>query len=618
MSEALVTIFKDILSVNDPKYITVDTALQRIREGKSKAKVEEIRTCLDKEKRNKLKNNLPCVVFGGSFGRRAENALIQASGFMVLDFDNVEDPEQLAKTTLPTHSFIYAAWVSPSGTGVKALVKIADPTKYRLHFAALAKDFPGIDESGKDMVRVAFESYDPHIYINTNATTYTKILEVKYENTKVQTTKVVEESRTIYTKLRTWLENRGCHFAQGNRNNYITRLAAACNRFGIASSDALSLIQQDFLRSDSDFTQKEIERSINGIYTRFKSTHATAEFEQNTVVDKTTRKEVQSEVLDMESEPKDIIYLNDVKEDLLHDFKHGTQKGETTYFESIDKHFRWMRGEVTMFGGIPNHGKSTLLMQLELIKCIKENKKAAVFSPETNPPLFFYRELIRTMIGRPIERYVQDHMSLEEFEYGMKHIQDMFYFIYPKNAAPTPCYILDRFLEMIIKKNVDIVTIDPINQLDNDWQKYNRDDQYWSVILNDFKRFALDNNPYFVIVGHPTKMHKEKDGNYPAPDIYNYAGGAMLPNKLDNIICWHRPEYSTNKDNPMGEFRSQKIKKQSLNGHPGMCQLDYDRWKGRFYENGNSPFNEKKPTVHQAPIDYTVPITEASTIDLPF
>ena len=80
------TIFKNIYS-KEPHYISIDEAIERIRVGKSRVNVDEIRYTVDKEKANKLKANLPSVCFSGKFAKnRTDQDVLQHSGFIVLDF----------------------------------------------------------------------------------------------------------------------------------------------------------------------------------------------------------------------------------------------------------------------------------------------------------------------------------------------------------------------------------------------------------------------------------------------------------------------------------------------------------------------------------------------------
>jgi hypothetical protein len=88
------------------------------------------------------------------------------------------------------------------------------------------------------------------------------------------------------------------------------------------------------------------------------------------------------------------------------------------------------------------------------------------------------------------------------------------------------------------------VIIDPFNQMGNDYAKTGgRSDKYLETTLSLFSKFAKDQKLYFFIVAHPAKPVKlSKDVlNYPCPDYYDIADGAMWANKMDNILMFHRP-----------------------------------------------------------------------------
>ena len=149
----IATIFKNIFS-KEPHFIKIENALDRIRSGASKSLVMDIRNALDKEKANKLKLNLPSVCFSGKFGLdRKDEQLIEHSGFIVLDFDDISELRD-KQTEIISHDFVYACWVSPSGNGLKALVKVADGKKHREHFQSLQEVFPEVDRSGINVSRV--------------------------------------------------------------------------------------------------------------------------------------------------------------------------------------------------------------------------------------------------------------------------------------------------------------------------------------------------------------------------------------------------------------------------------------------------------------------------------
>ena len=93
--------------------------MTRIQSGKSGSLIAQVREG-DKDK----KRRLPVVCFSGEFSSRADDALFEHSGFIVLDFDHVN--VDATKTALATDDYVHSCWVSPSGDGIKALVQITN------------------------------------------------------------------------------------------------------------------------------------------------------------------------------------------------------------------------------------------------------------------------------------------------------------------------------------------------------------------------------------------------------------------------------------------------------------------------------------------------------------
>ena len=117
-----ITIFKTIFD-KKAHHIDVIDALERIKNGASGAMVTSIRSELDKEKRNDLKSKLPAICFSGVFDERKDESLKNHSGLMVLDFDDVSEMDDMFER-LKAWKHTFAVWVSPSGNGLKCLVKI--------------------------------------------------------------------------------------------------------------------------------------------------------------------------------------------------------------------------------------------------------------------------------------------------------------------------------------------------------------------------------------------------------------------------------------------------------------------------------------------------------------
>ena len=138
-----------------------------------RAKVEALRALpYGSAEFNQAKRQMPCYTPSGVFEVRNSEGLICHSGVLCVEWDKVEDVDAL-KDLLGGLPFVYYAGLSCSGRGVFALVKIADPTKHRAYFRALANYFGGIgykvDESGKDVCRLRVASWDGSPIFNANS-----------------------------------------------------------------------------------------------------------------------------------------------------------------------------------------------------------------------------------------------------------------------------------------------------------------------------------------------------------------------------------------------------------------------------------------------------------------
>ncbi len=157
-----VSYFSDIYNSRYPQGSLPLTSVlfsERVR-----AKVEALRSLpYGSAAFSQAKRSMPCYTPSGVFEVRNSEGLICHSGVLCVEWDKVEDVDAL-KDLLGGLPFIFYAGLSCSGRGVFALIKIADPTKHRAYFRALADYFDGIgcevDRCGSDVCRLRVASYD--------------------------------------------------------------------------------------------------------------------------------------------------------------------------------------------------------------------------------------------------------------------------------------------------------------------------------------------------------------------------------------------------------------------------------------------------------------------------
>ena len=347
-----VTIFKDIKDTSQPFYRDVKLVLKRIEDGSSKDLVKEIRKTKDKEQRNSLKKRLPAICFSGQFNKRNDNSLLEHSGLICLDFDGYKSNKDLLqeKEKLSKNKYIYSVFISPSGKGLKALVKIPpNVDNHRNYFNSLKKYFKSdfFDVTSKNVSRVCYESYDPLIYLSKNSSIWDKIEEQEYvEKTKYKdkpSIPLTDENKIVDILVKWWEKKYGLR--DGERNNNVYILAAAFNDFGVPKTLA-EYVMSNF--DSKDFNRNEILRTINSAYANTHN-HGTKYYEDEDKVNlikqqlrrgvnKTEIKcHIQSEKIDDESIEEVIDKLEE--EQTENKFWEKSQKGKIKIIHFYFKNF---------------------------------------------------------------------------------------------------------------------------------------------------------------------------------------------------------------------------------------------------------------------------------------
>ena len=265
-----ITIFRNIKETEQPFYRPIDVILTRIKEGASKDLVKEIRKENDKTRINQLKQELPAICFSGTFNKRNDSAIMEHSGFICLDFDGYKKNKDLLeeKERISKDKHTYSVFISPSGNGLKVIVKIPqDIDNHKNYFNSLESHFSSehFDKTSKNISRVCYESYDPLIYINTNSSVWSKIEEQEYvERDKYRdrvTIPITDENKIIDILIKWW--EKKYPMVEGQRNHNIYVLAAAFNDFGVNKSLAEYVMGNYQSR---DFPIGEIRRTIDSAY----------------------------------------------------------------------------------------------------------------------------------------------------------------------------------------------------------------------------------------------------------------------------------------------------------------------------------------------------------------
>jgi hypothetical protein len=260
-----ISIYKNISSTVPLKDTGVFKVLDLIKNGHYKKDVALIRVEKTKAERDKLKALIPYVTFSGTFTSRANANLKNHSGLACLDYDHVDKLEEL-REIVNLDNFTFASFISPSGDGLKVLVKIPkvdNNDDYKDYYLELIKHFEKyhkMDEGTKDIARACYLSYDENLFINNESELFAK----KFYRPLPKETKIINipvtDKNDVAERLEKWFTKR---WSSVNRNNNLHAYARQMNAFGVDKTTCESYL---FRYEQNDFKNNEIQKLIDSAY----------------------------------------------------------------------------------------------------------------------------------------------------------------------------------------------------------------------------------------------------------------------------------------------------------------------------------------------------------------
>ena len=252
-------------------------------------------------------------------------------------------------------------------------------------------------------------------------------------------------------------------------------------------------------------------------------------------------------------------------------YEHGWQQGQTIGHPNFDALCSFETKRLCIVTGIPGSGKSEFIDEIAERLNVRYGWKFAYFSPENAPLAYHASKLIEKYTGK---RFSKSSLSGVEYKRVKEHIESNFFFI-----SPTDSFKVDNILEkaksLVRRKGIKALVIDPYNRLESE-QGTRSETQYISELLDKLTNFAQRNDLLVILMAHPTKQPRNKDGIIEAPTLYDISGSANFFNKADFGIVVHRNRQANNV-----EVHVQKVKFRHL-GTCGTAYFHYNLNNGRY------------------------------------
>jgi twinkle protein len=241
-----------------------------------------------------------------------------------------------------------------------------------------------------------------------------------------------------------------------------------------------------------------------------------------------------------------------------------------TGFTGIEENYKVRLGDFTVITGVPSHGKSTFVNDLCCRLSLRHGLRTVFASFEQHPSLDHLRNLRKWHAGT---QDFKDQSKTEEW------LENHFSFVYPTESQQFEetinlSWLLEKMAASVIRHRSQICVIDPWNELDHDFGG-DSETVYISKSIKRFRKFARMMNVHVVLVAHPTKLVKGKDGKIPMPSLYDISGSANFANKADIGIVIHKEDGVT-------KIAIQKSRYHDMIGKPGEAKFKFNSHLNKF------------------------------------
>jgi len=226
--------------------------------------------------------------------------------------------------------------------------------------------------------------------------------------------------------------------------------------------------------------------------------------------------------------------LKDVEDDLKDFVVNGFKQGYQIGIENFDKIFSTYTSQFITVTGIPSSGKSDFVDQMVVGYNKNYQWKTAYASPENQPIYLHAHKLMRKFWGAMPK---SSEIDTDKWNEVTEHVNDNFFFI------DMDKYNLDSVLrkgaELVKRKGIKCLVIDPFNKVrmadaSGDVNVYTLE------YLSKIEVFAKKYDVLVIVVAHPTKMYKDKDGKLEEPNMYNIKGGGEWYDASYHGLLVHR------------------------------------------------------------------------------
>lgn len=263
---------------------------------------------------------------------------------------------------------------------------------------------------------------------------------------------------------------------------------------------------------------------------------------------------------------ENVTTFRDIEHEVI-DFVHnGFKPGFQIGLSNFDDIFSTYTGQFITVTGIPSSGKSDFVDQMIVGYNQKYGWKTAYASPENVPTYLHAHKLLRKMWqGLPSK----EDIGQERWKQLTTHYNKNFFHIDMERFTLES--VLRKGAELVKRKGIKCLVLDPFNKVRDVDSKTEDVNRYTMDYLQKIEMFAKKYDVLVIIVAHPTKMYKDKNGKIEEPTMYNIKGGGEWYDASYHGLLVHR-DY----ENKTTKVKVLKVKFQNLGENGAEAHFTWD------------------------------------------
>ena len=367
---------------------------------------------------------------------------------------------------------------------------------------------------------------------------------------------------------------------KGLTSYYITKCTSDTPAKGMASFYANQIYEKYLLRKvivETENVKNKARKNSKDVYNSISRAHS-----------------LFGELLDIR--PSKVQDIEDVISDTLTSIKNKTTKLIKTGYDNVDKYSGGLtRGEITIIGGRPGHGKTTVMVNM-LSKSLEQGHRALFFSREL-PNSELMKKIIclesEQLSYSMVRKNIFSEQSLEIVNNTIEKIR--------KKYSKDKFLMFDNLKDFasssseIKRFKPDIIFDDYIQLVSCDGYRTERRLQI-EKLVNDYKWLAKENNCVVVLASQLNRFIERNNvrGKSLEPQLSDLAESGAIEQVAENVFFSYY-DYKVTGEAGKGKNIITLIASKIRYGDSGRSDLGYDGDKCKLYNSIEEMVNDKIP-----------------------